>query len=75
LYAMLRVDDIMDEYMKLEIKNHPSISSEYVKFLVAHATFKEVQGLKKKFEMVEKRLPELDKEFKKLTEMVKSTKH
>jgi hypothetical protein len=75
LYAMLRVHDVMDEYMKLEIKNHPSISSEYVKFLAAHATFKEVQGLKKKFEMVEKRLPELDKEFKKLSDTVKTTKH
>jgi hypothetical protein len=32
LYAMLRVHDVMDEYLKLEIKNHPSISSEYVNF-------------------------------------------
>jgi hypothetical protein len=62
----------MDEYLKLKIKNHPSISSEYVKCLAAHAAFKEVQGLKKKFEMVEKRVPELDKELKKLADMVKS---
>jgi hypothetical protein len=60
LYAMLCVHDIMDEYMLLEIKNHPSISYEYVKFLAAHATFKEVQGLKKKVESVEKRVPETD---------------
>jgi hypothetical protein len=32
LYTMLRVHDVMDEYLKMEIKNHPSISSEYVKF-------------------------------------------
>jgi hypothetical protein len=70
LYAMLRVHDMMDEYMLLEIKNHPSISSEYVKFLAAHATFKEVQGLKKKVESVEKRVPEIDRDLKKLSDKV-----
>jgi cell division protein ZapA (FtsZ GTPase activity inhibitor) len=67
---MLRVHDMMDEYMLLEIKNHPSISSEYVKFLAAHATFKEVQGLKKKVESVEKRVPEIDRDLKKLSDKV-----
>jgi hypothetical protein len=28
LYAMLRAHNIMEEYLKLKIKNHPSISSE-----------------------------------------------
>jgi hypothetical protein len=72
LYAMLRVHNVMNEYLKLNIKNHPAISSEYVKFLADHATFKEVQGLKKKFEMVEKQVPEMDKELKKLADIVKS---
>jgi hypothetical protein len=70
LYAMLRVHDMMEEYMVLEIKNHPSISSEYVKFLAAHATFKEVQGLKKKVELFEKKVPDFDRDLKKLADKV-----
>ncbi len=61
---------MMEEYMVLEIKNHPSISSEYVKFLAAHATFKEVQGLKKKVELFEKKVPEFDRDLKKLADKV-----
>jgi hypothetical protein len=72
LYAMLRVHDVMDEYLTLEIKNHPSISSEYVKFLAAHATFKEVNVLTKRLESSDKRIPELEKEVKKLAELVKT---
>jgi hypothetical protein len=48
----------------IDIKNHPAISSEYVKFLAAHASFKEVQVLKKKFEFVKKRVPEIDRDLK-----------
>jgi hypothetical protein len=69
---MLRVHDVMDEYLTLEIKNHPSISSEYVKFLAAHATFKEVNVLTKRLESSDKRIPELEKEVKKLAELVKT---
>jgi hypothetical protein len=72
LYAMLRVHDVMDKYLKMKIKNHPSISSEYVKFLASHASFKDAQGLKKKEEGIEKRSSELDKDFKKLDALVKS---
>jgi hypothetical protein len=42
LYAMIWVHDVMDEYLKIEIENHPSISSEYVKFLASHASFKDM---------------------------------
>jgi hypothetical protein len=51
---MLKVHDVMAEYLKLEIKNHPSVSSEYVKFLASHASFKDVQVLKKRLETMEK---------------------
>jgi hypothetical protein len=54
LYGMLKVHDVMAEYLKLEIKNHPSVSSEYVKFLASHASFKDVQVLKKRLETMEK---------------------
>ena len=42
LYAMLRAHDVMDSYMTLEIKTPPAVSSEYVKFLAAHAAFRDV---------------------------------
>jgi hypothetical protein len=51
---MLKVHDVMGEYLKLKIKNHPSVSSEYVKFLAAHGSLKEVQLLKKRIKAVEK---------------------
>jgi hypothetical protein len=72
MYAMLRVHDVMDEYLKFEIKNHPSISSEYVKFLASHALFKDVQGLKKKEEGVEKKVADPEKDIKKLNDLVKA---
>ncbi len=62
----------MDEYLALEIKNHPAISSEYVKFLSAHSAYKEIQVLKKKLETAEKRLTDIEKTFKKLPDSAKS---
>jgi hypothetical protein len=41
---------MMDEYIKLKIKNHPSISSENVNFLTAHATYKELQRSARTYE-------------------------
>jgi hypothetical protein len=57
LFGMLKVHDVMADYLRLEIKNHPSVSSEYVKFLASHASFKDVQVIKKRLETI-------DKEFK-----------
>jgi hypothetical protein len=37
LYTMLRTHDLVDESVQAEIKNHPIISSEYVKFLATHS--------------------------------------
>jgi hypothetical protein len=55
LYGMLKVHDVMAKFLKFEIKNHPSVSSEHVKFLASHGSFKEVQSMKKKrLDMMEK---------------------
>jgi hypothetical protein len=54
LYGMLKVHDVMAKYLKFEIKNHPLVSSEYVKFLAVHGSFKEVQTIKKRLDIVEK---------------------
>jgi hypothetical protein len=39
LYGMLMVHDVMAEYLKFEVKNHLSVSLEYVKLLAAHGSF------------------------------------
>ena len=64
LFALLRVHDVMKEFLGQEIKNHPSISSEYVKFLASHMGYKDVLAVKKKLEAVEKRTSDTDKEVK-----------
>ena len=47
----------MQEFMDAGIKDHPAISSEYVKFLAANTGFEKVNSL-------EKRVTELDKTWK-----------
>lgn len=44
--------DVIAEYLKLEMKNHPSVSSKNVDFFVfaSHASFEDVQVIKKKIE-------------------------
>jgi hypothetical protein len=51
---MLKAHDVMAEFSNFEIKNHPSVSSEYVKFLASQASFKDTQSLKKKIELLKK---------------------
>ena len=42
LHVMLRTHDLMDEFVQAEIKNHPIVSSEYVKFLATHSGRREI---------------------------------
>ena len=64
--------DVMNEFMSHEIKNHPTVSSEYVKFLATHTAHKELQAIKKRVDMVDKKVPELEKEIKKAGDNAKS---
>ncbi len=51
LWATFQTHDVMSEYLTFKFKNHPSISSEYVKFLASNsgieAVVKLTDGLKK----------------------------
>ena len=51
LWATFQTHDVMSEYLTYKFKNHPSISSEYVKFLASNsgieAVVKLTDGLKK----------------------------
>ena len=59
LWATFATHEVMREYMKHGIENHPSIASEYVRFLVANS------GLAK-MEKIEKRMLALEKENEQL---------
>ena len=53
---------MMHEYMRYWIENHPSISSEYVKFLVTNSSTREQgSGMEDKIEKMEERLDEVEK--------------
>jgi hypothetical protein len=51
LWATFQTHDVMSKYLTYEFKNHPSISSKYIKFLVSNsgieAVVKLTDGLKK----------------------------
>ena len=54
LFATLRTIDIQEEYMRHNIADHPSISSEYVKFLAMNSGLQKVAKLEKEVEVVQK---------------------
>ena len=62
LWAMLVTHQVMREYMEYGIDNHPSISSEYVRFLVAHSGLTRLDRLEKRMLLLEKDNEELKKQ-------------
>ena len=72
LYAMLRIHEVMREYEELEIKNHPAVSSEYVKFLATHVGFNEARSIRDSVTEVDKKVQRFDAEIKKIAEVAKS---
>ena len=59
LWATFATHQVMREYMKYGLENHPSMASEYVRFLVANS------GLSK-MDRMEARLKKLEEENKDL---------
>jgi len=59
-YACLRSHAIMKEYRDLKFANHPSISSEYIKFLAHNSSYEVVENLQDRFKTMEGEI----KEFK-----------
>ena len=45
LWGVIQTHGKMKEYLKVGFKNHPSISSEYVRFLIQHASIGRVERL------------------------------
>ena len=60
LWGVLQTHIKMKEYLKVGIKNHPSISSEYVRFLIQKSAVGKVEKLSKENEALRTRLTEVE---------------
>jgi hypothetical protein len=72
LFAILKIHEVMREYEELEIKNHPAVSSEYVKFLATHVGFNKAQSIQDSVAEVEKKVQKNNLELKRMAEAVKA---
>lgn len=63
LWATLATHQVMREYMEHGIENHPSISSEYVRFLVAHSGLTRLDKLERRMLTLEKDNDDLKKQI------------
>ena len=63
IWATLRSHEIMADYSRLEFKDHPTIASEYVKFLATNSGFEVVTQLETKLESANKEIASLKKDL------------
>ena len=72
LWAVFSTHQIMREYMRYGIENHPSIASEYVRFLVAHSALPKVEAVNNKLVKVQDSLSTLSNKLKTLEKDAKT---
>ncbi len=72
LWAVFSTHQIMREYMRYGIENHPSIASEYVRFLVAHSALPKVEAVNSKLVKVQDSLSTLSNKIKTLEKDAKT---
>ena len=51
----------MQEYQKHGIENHPAISAEYVRFLVANSALGSIASFTTQIKLIDKKLEELER--------------
>jgi len=62
LWGAFQTHKVMEEYTRYGIENHPSISSEYVKFLVTNSSSRdETSKCGDKLDGLEERMTEVEK--------------
>ena len=64
LWATLSTHQIIKEYTSHGIENHPSIASEYVRFLVANSGLSKLEKMEKKMVAAEKEIVDMKKDLK-----------
>jgi hypothetical protein len=60
-FSVAQTLDIMDEFLKLDFKNHPTILGEYIKFIVQNTRNGEANTYDTKFVELEKRIKDAEK--------------
>lgn len=60
LWGALKTIGVMQQYQKHCIENHPAISAEYVRFLVANSALGSIQRFEKYFKSIDESLKDLD---------------
>ena len=60
LWGVLQTHMKMKEYIRIGIKNHPSISSEYVRFLIQKASLGRVARLENENKLLKDQLKEVE---------------
>jgi hypothetical protein len=63
-WAVIRTQDIMARYKRMGFKNDPSVSSEYVKFLIMNTGMDAIDQIEKKHEVWEAQVKAMSKEVK-----------
>ena len=63
LWGTFATHQVMRDYMRHGIENHPSISSEYVRFLVANAGLSKIAALEKKTQAMSDELKEIKRQL------------
>ncbi|KAL7557530.1 hypothetical protein ACA910_019312 [Epithemia clementina (nom. ined.)] len=53
LWGVFRTQDVMQGYMDAQFQDHPSVSSEYVKFLCVNSGTETVKKLEDKFDKLQ----------------------
>ena len=76
LYGVLRTHDVMSDYVKARFKNHPSVSSEYIRFLSTNSGFESLKTLEDQVESLKRTSAQLVKDVtsaKKASDTASST--
>ena len=60
LWGVIQTHGKMKEYLKVGFKNHPSVSSEYVRFLIQNASVGRVERLETQFASLKDRTQSVD---------------
>ena len=58
-YGVARTHDVMNEFVSMDFKNHPAMSSEYVKFLATNSGMELIEAIDRKLKTMKEEIREL----------------
>ncbi|KAL7566516.1 hypothetical protein ACA910_006426 [Epithemia clementina (nom. ined.)] len=66
-WGVFKTQDVMQEYMDAQFQDHPSVSSEYIKFLAVNSGTENVKILEDKFQVLQDKQAWVMEQLKKAT--------